>query len=308
MIKIALDNRSEIESWFLEFGKVVLEKRLKSKKNKAICTEFIEFIKQNLDKILIGNPIDLKHLIEQFEQNKAKFSTIEINKIFNYDAFSSKDKKREWCAYNLFKKLKVNTCPYCNDTFTHTIIKSNKRILRPDLDHFYDKDTYPYLAVSLYNLIPCCTVCNSRLKLSKKFTIDSHIHPYIEGFGNDIKFNTKIKDISFFQGKPEHCDINFRFSDKESEKTKRACSNIADFKLKDMYNLHKDYVYELIHKSMIYSDDYLDDLYKQYEGTIFKNREDLVRMIASNYIDEENLNLRPLSKLTKDVVEQFGLW
>lgn len=28
-------------------------------------------------------------------------------------------------------------------------------------NHFYDKGTYPYLALSFYNLIPSCSTCNS---------------------------------------------------------------------------------------------------------------------------------------------------
>lgn len=317
MIKINLNNRSEIEKWYLEQGKIFINRRLKSKEKAFKNNGLFILIRKNLDTILIGNPSELKELIPQFEVGKHDFDDIGITSIFNYEnSFAKKDAEFEWCAYNLFKKLKVNTCPYCNDNFTHTIIKNKdkaskglgSRILRPDLDHFYDKDTYPYLAVSLYNLIPCCTVCNSRLKLSKAFNVDSYLNPYLEGFGNDVKFNVKVNDITFFQGNSEKCNVNFKFSDINNPITKKACNNIKDFKLKEIYSLHKDYIYELIHKSMLYSDDYLDDLYKQYEGTIFKNREDLVRMVAANYIDDEDLHLRPLSKLTKDVIEQFGLW
>jgi hypothetical protein len=317
MIKINLTDRSELEKWYLEQGEITLTKRLKSKNKKFPGNPILILIQDNLETILIGNPNQLKDLIPKFEVHRGDFDIVEITSIFNYEnSFAKKDADFEWCAYNLFKKLKINTCPYCNDNFTHTIIKNkdktskglDKRILRPDLDHFYDKGTHPYLAVSLYNLIPCCTVCNSRLKLSKNFTVGSHVNPYLEGFGNDVKFNVKVNDITFFQGNSEKCNVNFKFSDINNPITKKACNNIKDFKLKEIYSLHKDYIYELIHKSMIYSDDYLDDLYKQYEGTIFKNREDLIRMVAANYIDDEDLHLRPLSKLTKDVIEQLGLW
>ena len=61
-------------------------------------------------------------------------------------------------AYWLQSQLSVKVCPYCNRMYTTTLY--GKKRVRPDFDHFYPQSRYPYLAVSLFNLIPSCNVCN----------------------------------------------------------------------------------------------------------------------------------------------------
>ena len=64
---------------------------------------------------------------------------------------------------------------------------------------------------------------------------------------------------------------------------------------------------ELIQKAEIYNESYIDELMKNYEGTLFKNREDLIRLIFGGYITDEEISKRPLSKLTKDILEQLEI-
>ncbi|MGB3962330.1 MAG: hypothetical protein WBK95_08860, partial [Sulfurimonas sp.] len=80
-----------------------------------------------------------------------------------------------------------------------------------------------------------------------------------------------------------------------------------DFALQTLYNEHKDIVLELIQKAQIYNESYLDELMQNYEGTLFKNREDLMRLITCGYLNDEDLHKRPLSKLIKDISEELGL-
>ena len=58
----------------------------------------------------------------------------------------------------------------------------------------------------------------------------------------------------------------------------------------------------------MYDDSYLDELLRKYEGTLFKNKEDLLRLISGGYINEDEINKRPLSKLVKDISEQLELF
>ncbi len=74
-----------------------------------------------------------------------------------------------------------------------------------------------------------------------------------------------------------------------------------------MYQNHKDIVLELIQKNAIYNESYLDELMYQYEGTLFKNREDLQRLISGGYISDEEIGKRPLSKLIKDISTELDL-
>ena len=64
---------------------------------------------------------------------------------------------------------------------------------------------------------------------------------------------------------------------------------------------------ELIQKQAIYNESYLDELLTQYEGTLFKNREDLQRLILGGYISDDEIGKRPLSKLTRDISVELRL-
>jgi len=64
---------------------------------------------------------------------------------------------------------------------------------------------------------------------------------------------------------------------------------------------------EIYQKSLMYSDDYLEVLFKQYEGTLFKNMEQLKGLVFGNYISDDEIQNRPLAKLTRDIAEELGL-
>ena len=87
----------------------------------------------------------------------------------------------------------------------------------------------------------------------------------------------------------------------------RAKNNIKSFELNTLSQNHKDIVLELIQKEAIQNESYLDELLTQYEGTLFKNREDLQRLISGGYVSDEEIGKRPLSKLIKDISEKLGL-
>lgn len=101
----------------------------------------------------------------------------ELEQVFNYEKFISKYGK--WNAYALCKKSKTRICPYCNHAYAFTI-KSKNGSFRPTLDHFFYKDKYPHLALTLYNLVPSCSSCNSSLKGKKDFFKIPHLNPLFD--------------------------------------------------------------------------------------------------------------------------------
>ena len=245
-----------------------------------------------LDEVLSAPPEKLAEIAEWFgelsESEKNRYSFM----VKKYENFATK--KQECDAYDLAEKLDVNVCPYCNINPTYTIRKNHT--LRPEFDHFYNKATYPILALSFFNLIPSCHVCNSTLKGSKSI----QINPYQESLDRLATFELSIKDSSFYYD-AKGFEIELTAEDERAE------DSIETFKLNDRYEKHKDIILELIQKNAIYNESYLDELFSQYEGTIFRNREDLLRMISGGYMDEEEINKRPLSKLIKDISAELGL-
>lgn len=108
--------------------------------------------------------------------------------IFRYSALNYKKKcQAESTAYWLQRQLGVKVCPYCNRMYTTTLFGEEK--MRPDFDHFYPKSKYPYLAVSLFNLIPSCSMCNKKKGDKAEVIYENEenknlsiIYPYDESF------------------------------------------------------------------------------------------------------------------------------
>lgn len=193
---------------------------------------------------------------------------------------NSQDKLGVWIA----KLLDIKTCPYCNRIYTFTI-SSKDRSIRPEFDHFYPKSIFPYFALSFYNLVPSCPICNHIKGIS---LID--YHPYKKGFGEDYKFiidedqlrKRNVKEIKFTN------DTN---------------SNIDCFMLRDLYNKHLDYINEIVYKQVAYSDDNLQNIVDSFQSMGIK--EDVSSYIWGCYLDNALHIKRPLSKLTKDILDQL---
>lgn len=144
------------------------------------------FIMENLGTIRDGDRDDFTQLIMQFNcmtstlQKDVKNKALDmLRSIFDYDSFSEK-KKSSWCAYKLCETSDISTCPYCNLSFAHTIFRDDNGVIRPTLDHYFDKATYPFLAISIENLVPSCYLCNSSLKGTGNFYEKPHLHPLID--------------------------------------------------------------------------------------------------------------------------------
>ena len=257
--------------------------------------EFPTDCKYSLEEVITAKPEKLDE-IAQWGKDKVDEYEFMIGKYKNFIT-----KKDEYDAYDLAKKLNVNVCPYCNINSTYTVInEDDKKITRPEFDHFYDKATNPILALSFYNLIPSCHTCNSTLKGSEEFSMKSHLNPYSDSFDEAAKFQLKIESSKFYHSIDG-------FAVKLETEDERAENNIKCFELDTLYQNHKDIILELIQKQAIYNESYLDELLSQYEGTLFKNREDLQRLISGGYVSDDEIGKRPLSKLVKDISDELGL-
>lgn len=250
----------------------------------------VKIPEDELHEILLAKPKDLEFIADKYKHYNEKFKN-------KYENFTTK--KKEYNAYNLAENLDINVCPYCNENVTYTINKYSGEI-RPEFDHFYDKATYPVLSLFFYNLIPCCHICNATLKGSEKFSISSHIHPYSDSFHEKTEFKLKIINTTFYHS-IEGFELELKFHDQKAENSAEV------FKIKERYQKHKDLILELIQKQEMYPDSYIDELFSNYEGTLFKNREDLLRLVTCGYMDDESISKRPLSKLIKDISRELDL-
>ncbi|MBU0923650.1 hypothetical protein KKG81_02085 [bacterium] len=290
----------------------------KLSKNTLYCLNEIYI---NSELIIKADVQELKKIIEYFksnfycsigyEENKQTELYITLSKIFIddktglYKNFTNSDKK-EHNAYHLVQALNLKTCPYCNRSYI-SFVKNDEKKTRPQLDHFYPKAIYPFLACSFYNLIPSCSACNHMKSDDDSYKDEKDgklVHPY-NVKDSDFTFsytlnNLKITEIFDTNKK----DINFEYEESIgiSLNTKYSQNN-EYFQLQEIYQNHKDIVIELILKEINYPKNYIQELIKNGFGT----EEEIYRFIFSNYLSIDDLHKRPLSKLTKDIVEELGI-
>ena len=267
------------------------------------------FLSDHLEEILKGKPEQLIALHEAYRAEFQNNYNLNLKEIFNYKSFS--DKNTTYSAYTLAKKLNFNTCPYCNRNYTVTVDR-NKKIVRPDFDHFFPQSRYPLLALSFFNLIPCCPICNRTLKGNKKMEINTHIHPYLEGFGQVLRFNYLPGDTDSAVGMQNNFNIRLLGPDapKDVDKLKLAkCRrNTALFQLEPIYTeSHSAEVAEIVYKHHVSNGSYLRSLAETFPK--IGGRDELYRLAFGNYYQEGDFDKRPLAKLTRDIFDQLNfLW
>lgn len=301
MIQISRNNLNELAD--IHCKGILKNVESKLNKNKQISDILLK--NNTLEEILTASPSELFKMTSTICQEDVKKYKSEIETIFYYKGFYE---WKKYNAYHLANNLQVNVCPYCNRQYTFTIIEkgTQKGQTRPEFDHFFSQSKYPYLTLSFYNLVPSCKICNSTFKGDKEWSLDTHIHPYQEGFADSYKFSLKLnegKGVDFFYGKEEAFDVTLK-----GKNNSRAKKNIEDLCLEPIYNKHKDYVREIIQKKVTYSDSYINGIFNQFEGTLFSSLSDVQKMVSGNYIAEEDLDKRVLAKLTKDISEELGLF
>lgn len=179
--------------------KLIIKKKFHEYLFKYLDEQCIQTILKHIDNINIKWSTqskiygfeDLKRTIEYNEENIEIVKNI-LFQIFDYDCFTKVNNiSNQWGAYKLLEELQVQTCPYCNLQFIYTYENKTGK-LRGEIDHFYPKSRYPFLAISLYNFVPSCHNCNSSHKGDIDFLLHKNIYPYEEDFGECAKFQTEF--------------------------------------------------------------------------------------------------------------------
>lgn len=259
--------------------------KIKSIKGVSYCIKKYFEDEDNLKKVLIGLPTELDSIKSKFRKDK------NIRKIFDYENWLNYDK---YNAYDFAKKLDIPTCPYCNRTYTKTVItQKGEKIIRPEFDHWFPKSEYPLLALSFYNLIPSCHICNSNVKGKTEFKLDTHFHPYNSASNVKATFSYNYKS----------CD-GYRI--KINTKDDFSRDSVEAFQLENIYQAHEDEVKDLIKIRQAYSDKYIEILKNSLKG-LSLSKEEVYRLAFGVHYEDDKFDRRPLSKLKKDILTELGI-
>jgi len=238
-----------------------------------------------IDKLILYTPKQQYKLISIISK---KYPILEDRNSDEYKAFryifidSGYDQIDKKEFYN---QLGINSCVYCNRNYIFNLDENGH--IKGQIDHFYDKASYPYLAMSFYNLIPSCASCN-KVKGSYNTYENNSVSPY-------MREESKIFDVEI--------------------------DSVYNLK----YKIQDDNLLEKLFIEKIYNDghtDMLNDMYEKFYQEETKEHFKLLkkefqnlgildseihRYLTCGYFDKEDFHKRTFSKLIKDITQELGL-
>lgn len=256
--------------------------------------------------------------------------------VFDYNKIDDKTR------HTLMDSLNIPVCPFCNRQYITSLddMKKGQKRSTADLDHFFPKSDYPLFALSLFNFVPSCQVCNSRMK-SDNFMDDDGIrpiYPYEERFDDSVVFQasaSNVKDAKellmiWLGERKDNLKIELDYGKKDdgaelTEYQKHVKRSIELYHLEEVYQAHKNYVSDLMLKKRIYDDgEYLKGLKNIFENLnpeTFGNDSDEMKYVIINSDiclshkqleaflygynwDKGQDKTRPLSKLAYDIIKR----
>lgn len=310
IVKEYLDKTTQFIS---EKYKQLDENDLPNDLKKAVFTNVETFLKSPRRKLLEDEFFSkyIKNIIE-FPESYTEYND-KLKSVFDYEIIH-KDNLR----HKLLASLKVDCCPYCNRQYITSWKNSDtEEKTTADLDHFYPQNQFPLFALSLFNFVPSCQVCNSRMKHNK--FIDC-LYPYEESFGEDAVFRISSIDDNTEKSDKYYERLLYAFQGRENSEFSIIIENLAIdselhqrienskklFKLEEVYQAHQEYVRELLIKQRIYDEGaYLEMLNKQFsKHRLVFGDTDLKAFLYGFRWDDAGHHTRPLSKLTYDLIKQ----
>lgn len=279
------------------------------------------FDNNKIEKIIGSLPNDLineQHKFDAHFKKSTKSSAQVVSELvaffFDYNEFSDKNVfySSSWGGYRLATTLGTRACLYCNRNYINTVVNSTKNIVRPEFDHFLPKSKYKILAISFYNLIPSCHICNSNLKGKKDFKLSTHFHPYLTSFDlENLRFSYRPISPKAFQGADPDLEVILDTSKLTRLKTQIE-ANIDTFKLNYIYTDHKDIIEELLRLQRETQKEKLEDIFenvlKNSAGDpIFSTVREVYEFTLRNYFDPEEFSKKPMAKFEKDIAKELGL-
>jgi len=238
-----------------------------------------------LDKLLLYRPKEQYKLIalalKRFTclEDRTSQEIIALKYIFIENGYDKIDKKE------FYDEFGINSCIYCNRNYIFNLYTNGH--IKGQIDHFYDKARYPFLAMSFYNLIPACEGCN-RVKGSYDTFRQNSLSPYVR---NEQKlFKTKIKSVDSFEY--EMKEDNF----------------LEKLLIQEIYNKgHIDIVNDMYEK--FYQEEtkeHFQILTKEFKNLNIKE-EEIYRYLTNGYHNKDDFHKRTFSKLIKDISQELEL-
>ena len=257
-----------------------------------------------------------------------------LNQIFSYDRFkrgkglvfnekrrtlrgkdskeltSGRFKGKRWSAMDYIQSLNVRYCSYCNAETVYAIEfekdRNQVKSIRSALDHYFPQCSYPFLTISLGNLVPTCTRCNTDIKNDRELDYDSHLNPYMEDFHSAVRFvcepnclaaGLQLEDLT----NVESFQLNLK-PRKDAAFAKRGLALGRFFLLPNIYNhLFKYEALLDIYRSRLAGSEYYSYVREKLKGNL--SDEQIRELFCGVLENPADINKVRLSKLALDMHE-----
>lgn len=194
----------------------------------------------------------------------------------------------------------ADVCPYCNRIYIKNVTGKDKIQIKGQLDHFLNKDTYPFLAILKYNLIPSCPYCNGPTGKHAKDAIRvGLVSPFDLKSADELLFKINIlsADITDISKCADAMSLEIVCENPNMENNKRI------FHIQELYSTHMDYAAEVYLKTRMIE----SSAYRLFVENLTKETfpSDPTELIMGFNTTPERFNYRPISKFQADIYKDI---
>lgn len=196
---------SEFNASHRKFYVAKIEKAIYKLKKEGLAISLMaaNFLEKNIEDIVSSDIRSIRRVLDIYERKysserlRSKIAE-KISKHISYDNFSRKVAGKKNLCYEMSLKIsndfKIKCCPFCQ---INSILSKGEGVdyqYRSDLDHFFCKSKYPFLSISIWNLIPICKECNTTFKSDNNFFLNKHHNPIFDR--EELKFDFEKSILS----------------------------------------------------------------------------------------------------------------
>lgn len=256
---------------------------------KTLILAPLEKIKQAVTYIT-NNTINtmMKESFRTSSKKKPQMRTLYKKVHDSYSPLANSEVSRTSMRVRIVRNAGLSVCPYCNRDYINSRADS---VSGAQLDHFFNRSTYPLFSICLYNLIPVCGTCN-RVKGNQTSAFASPFDASIN-WSEDLTFSYQgstladLKIVINANGDIEH--------------------NINGLRLREAYQIHTTDVLELIEKQQMYSKTQRDELREVLDRTDLTDLE-MKKVIFGPEITSERMKTKPLAKLMYNIHKELKIY
>lgn len=174
-----------------------LESKWKNWKRKYGC---IRVLNNSVADLLTMDFEDLALFYEAFLRvcSKKRFTPKSLHDLQDIFKYTNKyDSKISAFFKRHADELKIYTCHYCDMAYINVYTENGKGVAKSqfDIDHFLPKGKCPPVALSLFNFVPSCPVCNERIKRENLPNVNLNDLKFLSpsSFAFDLPKRIKVK-------------------------------------------------------------------------------------------------------------------